>query len=136
MLFGRRIGFSGTPSELMPDDLGKCGFAQEEEGEIIHTLSQDAVVSVEQIRDKKWNVPSLLQKIATCTTPSIQALIDTGALITGMSSVEVARFLLRAGLTARGIEGVVYLDEHDRKMVLVGATDRSVKLEECGIPKV
>jgi len=26
MLFGRRIGFSGTPSDLMPIELGQCGY--------------------------------------------------------------------------------------------------------------
>lgn len=26
MLFGRRIGFSGTPSDLMPIELGLCGY--------------------------------------------------------------------------------------------------------------
>ena len=65
MLFGRRIGFSGTPSDLMPADLGKCGFAQEEEGQIIHTLSQPSIVYAEQITDKKWTVAGILQKIAT-----------------------------------------------------------------------
>jgi hypothetical protein len=35
-----------------------------------------------------------------------------------MSNVEVARFMLDHGLSARGVQGVVYLDELDRKMVL------------------
>ena len=61
------------------------------------------------------------------------ALIDTGALITGYSNFQVAKYLLMNGLRNRGIDGIVYLDELDRKMVLVAATDRSVKLEECGI---
>ncbi len=31
------------------------------------------------------------------------------------------------------IDGVVYLDAQDRKMVLLGASGTSVKLEECGL---
>lgn len=44
------------------------------------------------------------------------ALIDTGALITGMSNKEVAAFLLKNGLF--NFEGCVYLDEQDVKMIL------------------
>ena len=135
MLFGRRIGFSGTPSDLLPLDLGRCGFAEEDEGQIIVTLSSQQIVSAERITDKSWTVEFLLQRIAQSTSPIYHALIDTGALITGMSNVEVARYLLRHGLGERGVEGVVYLDERDRKMVLVRDTNRAVKLEECGISK-
>jgi hypothetical protein len=28
LLFGRRLGFSGTPSTLLPEELGECHFAQ------------------------------------------------------------------------------------------------------------
>lgn len=69
---------------------------------------------------------SLLIKIAT-HHPRIHALIDTGALITGMSNLDVARFLLPWA------DGVVFLDEFDRKMILVRATGRVVKLAQCGI---
>ena len=135
MLFGRRIGFSGTPSALLPDDLGKCGFADDDEGSILNTLSSSRIVTVEYILEKHWSVEYLLQKIAKSTSPTFNALIDTGALITGMSNLDVARFLSRNGLASRGIEGVVYLDEKDRKMVFVAATNNSVKIEESGIAK-
>ncbi|CAE7411045.1 unnamed protein product [Symbiodinium microadriaticum] len=32
MLFSSRIGFSGTPSSLLPEDLGTCLFEAENEG--------------------------------------------------------------------------------------------------------
>ena len=48
---------------------------------------------------------------------SFHALIDTGALVTGLSNLAVAQYLLRHGLN--GIEGVVFLDEEDRKMICV-----------------
>lgn len=34
-----RIGFSGTPSDLMPRELGSCDFEPGSEGSIVHTLT-------------------------------------------------------------------------------------------------
>lgn len=45
------------------------------------------------------------------------AIIDTGALITGLSNKAVAEYLLKNGLDT--MKGVVYLDELDRQMVLL-----------------
>lgn len=67
----------------------------------------------------KWSVHSLLDTIAMSTTPRYHALIDTGALITGMSNYEVAEYLLQHGL--QGMDGVVFLDRQDRKRILVRA---------------
>ena len=35
MLFGTRLGFSGTPSELMPRELGQCEYEPGSEGEVV-----------------------------------------------------------------------------------------------------
>lgn len=48
-----------------------------------------------------------------------------------MSNLEVAEFLLEAGLS--WCQGIVFLDEADRKMVLVRATMRVVEIDQCGI---
>ena len=48
-----------------------------------------------------------------------------------MSNLEVATFLLDKGLL--WADGVVFLDDYDRKMVLVRATMRVVELDQCGI---
>ena len=56
-----------------------------------------------------WTVKSLLRHVARAE-PRLSALIDTGALITGLSNKEVARYLLAHGL-GRWCEGVVFLDE-------------------------
>lgn len=61
-----------------------------------------------------WDVYSLLTYIAT-SEPRFNALIDTGALITGLSNKAVAEYLLAAGLP--DMKGVVFLDELDRQMV-------------------
>jgi len=63
--------------------------------------------------------------------PPVHALIDTGALITGMDNEEVAHFLLDR--LPASMEGVVYLDRHDRQMILLRGSRRSALLAQCGI---
>lgn len=63
--------------------------------------------------------------------PPFHALIDTGALITGMSNRESAEYLLKAGLPT--MKGVVFLDEEDRQMVLLRRGWKVVKLDDCGL---
>jgi len=130
MLFSRRIGFSGTPSSLIPRDLGECQFEPGSEASILETLSSPDTCGVWYENNSDWSARSILDYVAT---NSYHVLIDTGALVTGLSNFEVATYLMRNGLEARGIFGVVYLDEHDRKMVLLAQSLTSVKLEECGL---
>ena len=55
MLFGRRLGFSGTPSDLLPLDLGQCGYEAGSEGKMLHVLTDPHVVSIELAR-AGWTV--------------------------------------------------------------------------------
>ena len=73
----------------------------------------------------------ILERIATAENPRYHALIDTGALITGFSNLEVAKRLLDRGLT--WCDGVVFLDDEDRQQVLVRATGRVVSADQCGV---
>jgi hypothetical protein len=132
IMFQRRIGFSGTPSDLLPRELGTCEYEPGTDGKLIYTLTNPNVMSTTVI-EPGWTVRTLLDFMATAYPP-FHALIDTGALITGMSNLQVAQYLLKHGLPQ--MEGVVFLDEYDRKMILVRATGRVLKLAECGIPKV
>ena len=128
MLFSRRVAFSGTPSELLPHSLGTCHFEPGSEGEILHTLTVPEIVSFHHLRDS-WSPRSLLAYIAESNR--FHALIDTGALITGLSNVEVARYLVSEPRYLRGIDGVVYLDEFDRKMIYMRSGGASMRLEEA-----
>ena len=58
-----------------------------------------------------WSVDGLLALLATASPP-YHALIDTGALVTGYSNLEVAAALLDGGLPA--FDGVVFLDAEVR----------------------
>eukprot|EP01060_Flectonema_neradi_P006280 TRINITY_DN1420_c0_g1_i1.p1 TRINITY_DN1420_c0_g1~~TRINITY_DN1420_c0_g1_i1.p1 ORF type:complete len:4698 (+),score=1051.93 TRINITY_DN1420_c0_g1_i1:123-14216(+) len=129
MLFKVRLGFSGTPSDLLPQELGSCGYEKATDGQLITTLTDPNIVSHQLLNN--WSVRGLLNKIAQADPP-FHALIDTGALITGMDNLSVASYLLQNGLNS--MEGVVFLDSQDRKMILVRVTGRVLKLEECGIP--
>jgi len=127
-LFARRVGFSGTPTELLPKGLGRCHFAPGDDAAMFTTLTDPGVMALKQM-DGAWTVNSLLENVIA---EDAEALIDTGALITGMSNMEVAQFL--ASHKDFKKQAVVYLNEADAKMVYVRKTKSSMKLEDCGIP--
>lgn len=87
------------------------------------------VVSVS--RKVKWTARSLLRDVARADPP-FHALIDVGALITGLNNEDAARILLRY-LPADKFDGVVFLDRSDRKMILQRSTGRCLSLETCGV---
>ena len=89
VIFGTRLGFSGTPSDLLPLDLQPCAFEPRSEGRVLHTLTRDDVttVSVHFARQLdeldregvEWSVEWLLHEIATATTPTGAARYDDDA---------------------------------------------------------
>jgi len=115
VLFPNRLGFSGTPSDLLPLELGAPRYEAGSDAKMLAYLTDPQTVSPMKM-PSDWNVDKLLTRIAT-SDPPIRALIDTGALITGMSNLDVARFLLEKGLA--WAEGCVFLDENDRQMILM-----------------
>jgi hypothetical protein len=152
MLVGKRVGFSGTPSDLLPEELGRCDYETGDDGMMISTVLDRKVASFEYLKvcfgncfvlssvlimlavsvlQDQWTVEHLLEHIATSESPRFNALIDTGALITGYSNQQVAQQLLDRGLT--WCEGVVFLDDEDRQQVLVRATGRIVSADQCGV---
>ena len=140
MLFGRRLGFSGTPSNLLPVDIVLCNFEEGSEGKIIRSLTDDAVTKEAQIsldlmepEAIEWTVRGILDQIAHSTSPQFHALIDTGALITGFSNEEVARYLVDTGL--KHVQGCVFLDHLDRKMIYIRGAAKSIPLSECGLSR-
>ena len=131
ILFKTRVGFSGTPSALLPLEMGTTLYEKGADGLMLSAMTDPNIVSAEVVGED-WAVKALLRKIAKQSFEErFSALIDTGALITGMSNVEVATFLLENGL--EWCQGVVFLDDNDRKQVLVRATMRVVEIDQCGI---
>lgn len=130
-LFSRRVGFSGTPSDLLPEELGQCHYDEGVDGQIYHYLSSDSIMS-SRVLGADWTVTKVLDDIIM-SDPPFHVLIDTGALITGMSNYEVARYMLSHGLS-NDFDGVVFLDHRDRKMVLMRHGMHVVRLDQAGIP--
>ena len=48
LLFGRRMGFSGTPNNLLPEELGPCDYAPLTDGAMLHVLTSPSVVGESQ----------------------------------------------------------------------------------------
>ena len=77
MLFHtQRLGFSGTPSDLLPLDLGHCNYERGSDGKMLHVLTSEKIMRVE-FAETDWTVLQLLQHIARAE-PHFNALIDTG----------------------------------------------------------
>ncbi|CUG89319.1 zinc finger protein, putative [Bodo saltans] len=131
LLFQKRIGFSGTPSNLLPLDLGECCYEPGSDGHMLSVLTNPSVTTCELLPDD-WSPLSLLRRIATANPP-FHSLIDTGALITNMDNEQVARYLLEF-LPPAQFEGVVFLDSSDRQVVLLRSSEMIVPIAQCGIP--
>ena len=130
LLFGLRLGFSGTPSDLLPVEMRPCCYEEGDDANVLHVLTSPEVVSF-KVLNRHWAVDALLEEIAAAV-PAYHALIDTGALITGYTNREVACQLLQNGLP---MDGVIYLDDRDVKMIAVRDGLRSMELSKCSIPK-
>jgi len=137
LLFARRIGFSGTLSNLLPTDLGECHFEIGSDGQVISTLTDPDVIDIVDI-DNNWSVKTILGYLAKSRNKNgngllYNAFIDVAAVITGISNHGVALYLLENGL-GDFVDGVVYLDEEDKKVCLIKSTKKVLPLDQCGIP--
>ncbi|KAF7457140.1 EF hand family protein [Cryptosporidium felis] len=131
ILFSTRLGFSGTPSELLPVELGRCEFEKGSDGEMIHYLTNGSIVSSIEILDVDWTVRDFLMGICRSRDKEVHALIDSGAFVTGLSNVQVAEFLLRNGL--KDIDAVVFIDERDKQMIMLRDGFRVIEISQCGV---
>ena len=130
LVFEKRLGFSGTPSNLLPVEFGECRFEEGDDGKILQTLTNPLVASID-VLPSAWTARSVLDCVASASPP-YHALIDTGALVTGYENLAVAQYLLQTGLI--DFEACVFLDSQDRKMALMRAGMVVVRLDQCGAP--
>ena len=91
LLFEKRLGFSGTPNDLLPEELGEAAFAAGDDSRILETLTDPTVAEVWPL-DDNWSPSSFLESVASS---GAHALIDAGALITGLNNLGVATELLK-----------------------------------------
>ena len=50
MLVGKRVGFSGTPSDLLPQELGRCDYETGDDGMMLTTVLDRNVASYEFLK--------------------------------------------------------------------------------------
>jgi hypothetical protein len=144
-LFDRVRGFSGTPSALLPQSLGRCYFDPGSEGRMLLTLSSRAVVRVARLRGA-WTGTGLCSWLFAAASAGANedegcsvgatapcALIDVGALLVEHDNASIAHALLTGGAQDAGYDGIVYFDGQDRAMVLLARGGGTVPLEECGL---
>jgi hypothetical protein len=63
IMFGRRIGFSGTPSDILPRELGGCNYERGSDGRVIHYLTSPSIATHVDL-PPGWNVETILQYVA------------------------------------------------------------------------
>ena len=129
-LFLRRAAFSGTPSNILPQGM-MCEYEPGSDAKILRILADPKITTPFEGDLSDWSVRGLLVMVAQS---NFDALIDTGALITGMSNEETARFLLRSGLRRK--EGCVFIDETGKHKCVMRSTGRVVDLADCGLDPV
>ena len=95
VLFGKRLGFSGTPAEILPATMGEIHYEQGCDARILSTLLNPEVVTQLEVLPSDWT-PLLLLRLAAAG--DCHALIDAGALVVGLSNAEAAQELLRKAL--------------------------------------
>lgn len=52
------MGFSGTPSDLLPIELGKCNYELGSDGKMVHVMNNPRVVGY-QFVDPNWSPASV-----------------------------------------------------------------------------
>jgi hypothetical protein len=63
LLFERRLGFSGTPSDLLPVEMGRCVFEEGDTAQMLYYLTSPQVIEpfkrneTSRVRDKKSLAP-------------------------------------------------------------------------------
>ena len=125
-LFGVRLGFSGTPSDLIPRAMRPCAPEPGSDGKVISKLTDPALVTDVRLMSVDWDVDTLLTELAT---EEFLVLIDTGAIITGYTNEGVARAVLHQ---SDKLKAAVFLDPQDRKMAVNRSGGPAFPIEQLG----
>lgn len=115
MLFAARVGFSGTPSNLLPLSLRDCIVQPGMRAEVVRILVNPSIVSCEPY--SLSGADSSTQLLDCAGRGDFHALVDSGALITGLTNREIAYELIKR-LPADRFSAVVYIDDAGAKRAL------------------
>eukprot|EP00435_Cladocopium_sp_Y103_P004932 s3641_g1.t1 len=137
-IFKVRLGFSGTPSNILPSTMPPVSF-DDTDGQTMAILSSPQVVSLHCLASG-WTPRTLLNFVATRQLRGVPgqytafcALIDTGALLCGLENEEVAK-LLMDGPLKEAKDAIVFLARGtDLPMILLKGATQAVPLEDANI---
>lgn len=121
---------AGTPSTLLPLEMGDCVYQMGDDAKMLRTVT-DPIVVARHLLPADWTVLLLLAAVAEVQPPA-HALIDCGALCTGMSNYEVAEKLLQL---LGHVDGVAYVEPGGVKKILLRNSGAVLDLERCDLPK-
>ena len=122
VIFETRLGFSGTPSNLLPTALYPCKFQVGTQATILNTLLDPRIVALKRMVGA-WTPRMILDMV--CKN-KYNALIDTGALITGYSNHGVIKYVLQHDEFNMFDVGV-FLNDHDEQVFVTKANDLDPK---------
>ena len=134
MIFRSTLGYSGTPSDLVPESMHdnlKYEKGMDGLGGFVTVLS-DAKKNGVYYEKNDWTVEGFLQYVAR---EKYHALIDTGALINGFTNEGVIRYMLNNGLRDRGIKAGVFLDPSDKQMAVTESGGQAHPSAQLGVEK-
>jgi hypothetical protein len=130
IIFRNRLGFSGTPSDLLPREL-RTKDCRYEAGSLATIFSVLSSLSNVQLKILHGNDPKEFLSYVARQKNHYNALIDVGAFVTGLTNEQVSRHLLTDGLEK--IEACVYLNDLNEKYVITRSTDFPVPLQQAGV---
>ncbi|CAE7493479.1 unnamed protein product [Symbiodinium necroappetens] len=135
-LFKVRLGFSGTPSNILPSSLPSVEFDGTTDGKTMAILSSPHLVQIHHLKSG-WTPQSVLRYVAN-RRPRFCALIDTAALLCGLENEEVAKWLMDSPLTEGegqdAKEACIFLARGtDLPMILLKGAASAVPLEDANI---
>lgn len=120
-LFNLKVGFSGTPSSLLPPEFGECQFEEGSDGQMFSMLASSEVTCCSEL-PIDWT-PRKILEIATglracegLPKQQYHALIDVGALVTGFSNFEASE-IMNESLPPEFV-GVMFFGDGDQKMLM------------------
>ena len=97
----RRLGFSGTPSNLLAPSLVPCAFQSGTQATVLAVLLNPNILHIKP-RPGAWSPKDLLKMVIDEKEGGpFNALIDTGALITGYDNRQVAQYIMKNDAHAR-----------------------------------
>ena len=136
-LFRTRLGFSGTPNDLLPQAMGRCMPEPGSAAKTVLILTDPSLTAIEPVKasdsdgSSRWSVEGMLTQVATAV-PGCMAMVDTGALVTGLSNEDVARFFMEDEIRVVGLRGCVFIDVEDRQRCVL-RSGACVPIEQCGL---